>query len=415
MGEPTLPASDRTTIAPVRYWSLDFWRGVACLLVVVFHSSYYVTENPATVHTHTSTRLIFFAISRGHVGVPIFFVISGYCITAACDIGWRKQHRASQFFLRRFRRIFPPFWIFTVLVVVAYISLSAAGMSRAFHDSIHPIPEPQSLTPRQWLGNFTLTETWRATLAGEDFWRTLFMNHIWTLCYEEQFYAVCGVVMLAAPSKFFPVMAAITVGVAAFYLSFATATTVPALGFFFDGRWLVFAAGILAYYRLTRATRVTARLIDLGMIGLFVSAFLLHEHFKSGMDGDIFAGTGFAILIVFFHRWDWTLITSAVARPISICGIMCYSLYLVHVPVVKLVSHGMYVAGFTSPLSTLLATIPLCIVASVAVGWIFHLVVERRFLKSLPILPPVRTRGSTVAIGVRTLMPICERSQKDAR
>src|SRR5665213_3292870 len=93
-----------------RYYSLDFWRGLACLMVVVFHSTFYITDNPFHIYGSALSKQIFHLLSCGWVGVPIFFVISGYCISAACDsIGHRRASR--KFFTRRFKRIYPPYWI----------------------------------------------------------------------------------------------------------------------------------------------------------------------------------------------------------------------------------------------------------------------------------------------------------------
>ncbi len=72
-----------------RYYSLDFWRGVACLMIIIFHSAYYVTENPAYHPSGLMARLIFKAISECWIGVPLFFVISGYCI-------WRSAIRRDR-------------------------------------------------------------------------------------------------------------------------------------------------------------------------------------------------------------------------------------------------------------------------------------------------------------------------------
>src|ERR1700757_449030 len=90
-----------------RYPSLDFWRGVACLMVVVYHSSFYVAGKG---QLHGGIRLAFTGIEYMWLGVPLFFVISGYCISSTCDSIRRKRHSARTYFWRRYRRIFPPFW-----------------------------------------------------------------------------------------------------------------------------------------------------------------------------------------------------------------------------------------------------------------------------------------------------------------
>src|SRR5262245_59887486 len=74
--EPLRRMADLPSPRSPRYRSLDFWRGVACLLVVVFHASYdvRVADEPQPF------RAIFRAVSYLWLGVPMFFVISGYCI-----------------------------------------------------------------------------------------------------------------------------------------------------------------------------------------------------------------------------------------------------------------------------------------------------------------------------------------------
>ncbi|XZE54246.1 acyltransferase family protein [Planctomycetaceae bacterium SH139] len=97
-----------------RYQTLDIWRGVACLAVLVHHSVFYNPEEPeglassvVSQWTHGLT-----SVARwGWIGVPVFFVISGYCIGATVESSKVKSTRAVEFFAKRFRRIFPPYWL----------------------------------------------------------------------------------------------------------------------------------------------------------------------------------------------------------------------------------------------------------------------------------------------------------------
>src|SRR5437762_2479236 len=100
-----------------RYYTLDHWRGLACLMIVLFHASIYLvpshdTSAPQEVVALQSRAATFAvrAINCLGWGVPIFFVISGYCIATTVDSSRRKANPARNFFARRFRRIFPPFW-----------------------------------------------------------------------------------------------------------------------------------------------------------------------------------------------------------------------------------------------------------------------------------------------------------------
>src|SRR5262245_61679665 len=73
-----LPLSDDRPRCP-RYLSLDVWRGVACLLVVVLHAAHFATaqlEPGATVAAPLGGFLLGL-LGRMGVGVCFFFVVSG--------------------------------------------------------------------------------------------------------------------------------------------------------------------------------------------------------------------------------------------------------------------------------------------------------------------------------------------------
>src|SRR5436305_8136800 len=87
-----------------RFDMIDAWRGLAALAVVVHHV----------------TGKIFI----GGPAVILFFVISGYCITASAESCLRKGRGFSHFMWRRVRRIYPPyllsiaFWAATRIIKV---------------------------------------------------------------------------------------------------------------------------------------------------------------------------------------------------------------------------------------------------------------------------------------------------------
>lgn len=118
-----------------------------------------------------------------------------------------------------------------------------------FADRNNPIPDPFSLSIPHWLGNLTLTESWRGTAFGGQ---QYFLGPILSLCYEEQFYLVCGLLLFVSRWCFF--RNALLVSLATVVV--ATVAAVAGLhlqGFFFDGRWLMLAFGILVYWLLIYA------------------------------------------------------------------------------------------------------------------------------------------------------------------
>jgi peptidoglycan/LPS O-acetylase OafA/YrhL len=120
--------------------------------------------------------------------------------------------------------------------------------------------------------------------------------------------------------------------------------------------------------------------------------FIFDSHNKK-LVGDFVVSSLFALMISIFHKFDAHLIASKLLQPIRFCGIMCYSLYLVHWPIANGLSHAFYLAGIKGLWPTLLITVPVTIAASVWLSWLFYLAVERYFLNSpVAISPNVNTR-----------------------
>lgn len=386
-----------------RYPSLDFWRGVACLMVLVFHSTFYFADLNQPAPDRFS-HWIYAAIRCFWQGVPIFFVISGYCITAACENMRESSAGAGHYFWRRFRRIFPPYWIFLTCAGVLVAGVALLGYPHLFLDVIHPIPSPLSLSAAQWFGNLTLTEIWRTHLTGGQ--KLLFIDPAWSLCYEEQFYAVCGLLLFTARRRFFLGVLLISVGVAGVVLVQLLWRQVnPRVGdsldgFFFDGRWLVFAIGVLVYYRLVRATPRSAYLIDGCLVLGLVAAWIGCRVNGSILAKELRIGLLFGLVLLFLRRREALILNSVALRPITWCGTMCYSVYLVHWPVVKLISHVLYLQGVRGAWPTLLITLPVCAAVAIPLCWLFHVVVERRFLNTRQRLPHLHGhRGALAGAG----------------
>lgn len=104
------PATDRSR---QHIGFLDVIRGVAILAVFVYHSLYAAFGQGqlawgAWLRDFTSVSLGFLALlpaSFGSLGVAIFFAVSGFCI----HLSYRPEKGLTEFFIRRFFRIYPPY------------------------------------------------------------------------------------------------------------------------------------------------------------------------------------------------------------------------------------------------------------------------------------------------------------------
>lgn len=374
----TVPALIKST----RYESLDHWRGLACLAVLVTHSAWN--------RSGTSGELVLETIAaRLWIGVPVFFVISGYCISAAVDAHRRHGRPLSQYFTRRLRRIFPPYWYVLLGTATLVGILDVVGVPMVESDAFL---RPWWYDARQWLGNLTLTETWRYhVLPGQ---KALLLGHAWTLCFEEQFYIVCGLLIWLAGRRFFLAGVGVSFGVAVTVLG-SRLSGVEIDGFFFDGSWYQFWFGMVLYHAVNygdRTSRVIAAAVFL--IAAVLAAWqpqLLLAREKNPEQAFLVASV-FACTALVLHRFDREIASAPFLRFFQLCGTMCYSLYLVHLPVVSIIKAVCFWASFKP---TPLASLALCIPPSLLVAWWFHVSVERKFLNRP--LAAVRTPKGQVA------------------
>jgi peptidoglycan/LPS O-acetylase OafA/YrhL len=324
------------------------------------------------------------------IGVPLFFVISGYCISATADNQRSRQAGMRDYFKRRFRRIFPPYWAALSFAILMFGCFPAL-LSSSRPNGVSAFAQPAALSLTDWIGNVSLTQVWLSNVFGRahSIWDArVFLGPAWTLCYEEQFYAVTGLLLLI-PGWFFAGAAGVT---AATMIS--VACHFQPVGVFVNGEWLKFAAGMAVYYALNRASQRSRAVIA---VFLVVCVLLLSGHpaalIHSGAHGfrlSLVVSCAFAGLLLLLKRWDVPMSRSRWTFPVSCCGLRCYSIYLVHWPIVKLLTSWAFVSGLTDPWNTFLLIIPLCLICSIGCGWLFHYLVEKQFLNH-PLGKPDRT------------------------
>ena len=228
----------------VRYPLLDVMRGLAALWVFTFHfpwKSAYVEQLPAL-------NRIF---QLGHLGVPVFFVVSGFCLMAASRATVFQQRGVGDFLHRRMKRIYPPLWCsILVIVTLPYI---IEGISR-IKTGVYLDPNPLFLNYSwsEWVGVFTLTQAFNPNYEtiGERF--TPITGVYWTLAIEVQFYLVMAVGLAVGRwSKY--ILGTVTI------LGFASLLlpSVFETGFFLP-YWPMFALGIGLYVVIERGLTPTA-------------------------------------------------------------------------------------------------------------------------------------------------------------
>ncbi len=146
-------------------------RAVAVLMVVAFHA-----------------RL---PLAGGFTGVDVFFVISGYVITAMLAREWQSTGRIDlrRFYLRRALRLLP-----ALALTISFVMLASVVLLDPFGT--------QQETARTGLGALLLHANLSiARAAGDYFAPTAAENpllHTWSLSVEEQFYLIYPAAMIGA-------------------------------------------------------------------------------------------------------------------------------------------------------------------------------------------------------------------------
>ncbi len=375
-----------------RYESLDVWRGVACLTVVVFHSVLFVATPDFQLRMRTqggsALEWLLYATTYLWLGLPLFFVISGYCIAATADSTRRKSGSTAQYFWRRFKRIYPPLWI-----CIAIFAVALALIPDDYRPKGDDAPRPSTLTPINWVGNITLTEEWRPNIVGPEKHydgpeKHYLLGHTWTLCYEEQFYAVIGLILLVTRRWFFAMAAGVTALVYLNTLNLNGPLSVLQYhgpGFFFDGMWLSFAAGVLVYYRLNYASASAGRMLEaLLLVALFISWRMNKGILDNEMNLSRFLIISFAFswLLIRLRGFDAWMTRQRWLTPVRYCGQRCYSLYLVHGALVVVTAWNLVQRGINTPAGVLLIVVPIGLTLTIVTGSLFYRLVERHFLNA---------------------------------
>lgn len=147
--------------------ALDGVRGAAVAAVLVFHGRH---------------------LTGGWLGVDLFFVLSGYLITALLLQGWRSEGAPPlrNFWSRRARRLGPGI---VVLLVAVSIWVVVEGVSAAEQLNVR----------REGLATLFEVANWWQIVDGGDYWTATLrpspLEHTWSLSIEEQLYLLWPLVV----------------------------------------------------------------------------------------------------------------------------------------------------------------------------------------------------------------------------
>jgi exopolysaccharide production protein ExoZ len=264
---------------------LDAWRGIASLWVVMVHAClFFLTIGD-------NGRFVSFPIYAlsvwGPLGVTMFFVISGYCITGAAYSALASGRSASRYGLDRIRRIYPPYLAACIAALARGLLIGLAQSYRLLPPSNHPEAYFHSLhQPQFWVANVLIMQM----QLGQP---TLVLV-AWSLTYEIVFYALLGVLLVLAqtyarhrPSGAMG-MSVFQIGITSLtFTSLAWLIASPDTCPFPLDRWYQFGLGALLFLVFTAKTVFSAWIacVQLVLSGILTLVFAVRYDLSTGPDG----------------------------------------------------------------------------------------------------------------------------------
>jgi len=330
----------------------DGLRGFAALWVVFFHMSEGKhIENFKTLLPEWVFAIVFDA---GHLGVAVFFVLSGFVMALIVQQATVNRTYARQFLVRRMIRLTPPyFFAIFITLILAFVKAKALALAYIFPG-------------------------FSAIFAHIFYVQELFsiphFNIIfWTLCIEVQFYIAFILIFLTADTfnARFSIFNAriVLVGLASMIALLwplgIISTSVWSGGFL--GFWFSFLVGVLVCWGMLME----------GSYRLFAILFCL-VLFVIGWqtDTEMTKAVSLTGLIMSFAEKLGQMNKWLCWRWIQWLAMISYSLYLLHNPITGLafrIVHLFFLPGLTADIVGMFATLVTCLIGS----YITYYLIER--------------------------------------
>jgi peptidoglycan/LPS O-acetylase OafA/YrhL len=292
---------------------IDGLRAVAVLSVIVYHCSHAL-------------------LPGGFTGVDIFFVISGYLITRiiAAEL-LAGEFSLAEFYVRRAKRILPALFVVLAATLLAgFLLLTPSNLSKL---------GASTAATAAFVSNFVF---WLDTGYFDAAAEQKPLLHTWSLGVEEQFYLLWPLMlMVLARPRWSPKAPVVIAIILSFALSCVVVTWHQPTAFFLlpTRAWELLMGAALALRIVpslgTQRARDAAALMGLALIVAGLTLLDGTRHFPGW--NALLPCVGAALLIHAGERGDNVVSRYLLSlRPMVFIGLISYSLYLWHWPLLSL-------------------------------------------------------------------------------
>jgi peptidoglycan/LPS O-acetylase OafA/YrhL len=358
---------------PTTKLSIDVLRGIAIIGVYFVHL-YGATFGE--VVKWSGSHIDFFALNRservlylstlGHLGVALFFVLSGYCIHLSFLSYERKHGRGFEFwpflksfFLRRFFRIYPAYLFALLFFLYWGNNYSGAGFitqALAHLALVHNVSEP--------------------TMNGIN-------AAFWSLAYEWQLYCLFPAFLLLRRRVGVEYSVGISLLVSLVFTLLISRVAAPAFALrvfvLKTGYMFPWYAGVLLSERHRQNRRVFPKSPSLFSVSLLIGVVLSQVHVCRNFEWEIWTPI-FAWMLELYN--DRTRFSFA-ERGVAAVGVVSYSFYLLHLPLLEWLLHRFQPAllrGYPFNQFTVGGFV-LIFLPIFAISWVVHRFIEKPFQK----------------------------------
>lgn len=313
-------------------------RAIAVLLVIFYHVG-------------------FGSVSGGFVGVDVFFVLSGFLITLMVykEVS-ADRFSYKQFYMRRVRRLIP------VLLVVLIVSCLVFWFFL--------LPDDYYLLTNSAGASFLSISNFYFKNITSGYWgadsQNLPLIHTWSLSVEEQFYIIWPTTLVAIqkflPKHFHKYLILSLVIILLIFSEYQSRYYPNAAYYLLPARAYELLLGALLALTINSAPKINHKINHLisivGLAGIVTMSFTLQK-------GDVFPGINaavvcFATLCLLFAGKDQNnlgIINKMLSHSIMVyIGLISYSLYLWHWPVIAFFNYLSIEKTFLIQLSIIILT-----------------------------------------------------------
>lgn len=292
-----------------RYRALDAWRGVAALMVALYHMPL----------LHSATGAKWFA--NAELFVDFFFVLSGFVICHAYGDRVGDTDRAGRFMIRRFGRT----WPLHAAVLSGFAALEALKLAahRFGGMPLEHQPFTENFSPDLLLSNLLFTQAFN--LHGMTSWN----YPAWSVAVEFYAYAAFALIVVAAGARAAVFLtAAVATALALAVLSPRAMFATHDFGFlrciygFFLG---CVACRAVAHWRFSWSGRLATALELSALAAVAVFLALTADNATSFL-----APLLFAAVVLIFSRESGAISNLMRRRTPQALGRWSYSIYMIH-------------------------------------------------------------------------------------